>query len=151
MSTPIYPIEKQFDAINCTPHDITIYVGSVYNKKTHKSKGGQVLISIPPSGHLASTESDVEPAEPLMLNGTLIPTVNREYISCSPLPKDGRMYIVSTPYAAAAKELGLDLSNLLTTHGIVVDDSGKQIGCTQLVRYDQLAEVEASSDGFMEV
>lgn len=151
MSTPITPIETQFDAINCTPHAITIYAGAVYNPNTRKSKGGHMLISIPPSGHLASTKSDVAPAEPLMLNGTLIPTVNREYTSCTPLPKDGRMYIVSTPYAVAAKKLGLDVSNLLTTHGVVVDDSGKQIGCTELVRYDQLSELEASSDGSVEV
>lgn len=128
-------VKKKTNIINCCPHTVSVYAGTVYDPAIGKSKGGKEILHIPPSGHLASVISSVEPLEPMELNGVTVPTVARNFARVTELPRNGSLYIVSSIFAQAAKALGYDVSNLLTPHGIVIDESGRTIGCTSLVRY----------------
>lgn len=127
--------QQEVNVVNCCPHPVSVYAGSVYDPAIGKNKGGEEVLFFPPSGHLASVISSVEPQEPMELNGITVPTVTRSFARVTELPANGSMYIVSSVFAQAAKDLGQDVSHLLTPHGIVVDEKGRTIGCTSLVRY----------------
>lgn len=119
--------------INCTPHPVNIYVGTVFDETSRKSKGGWLQKEIPPSGKKVVVISSVTPKPELNLNGTPVPICTRKFESITHLPKEaGTYYIVPSLYVTAAKELGRDVSDLLAPCGEVIDASGRQIGCTSL-------------------
>lgn len=126
--------------INLCPHEITIYGGAVYDPACKKYRGGHAIMRIPASGQVATAYSSVRAAEPMMLNGVWVPTCRMVYTDVTELPEEGEMFIVSSKYAKASKELDKDMGKILTTMGVVVDESGKQVGCTTLVRYDEYLE-----------
>lgn len=119
--------------INCTPHTVSIYVGTVFDEYSRRSKGGWLQQEIPPCGKKVVVVSSVTPQPELNWGGTPIPMCSRKFENITPLPKkDNTFYIVPSLYITAAKELGRDVSDLLAPCGEVVDDSGRQIGCTSL-------------------
>lgn len=61
-------------------------------------------------------------------------TKRSSIISADPIPDDGNFHIVSQLYLSAAKQSGWDTSKLLTIGGAVVDDAGRTIGASFLVR-----------------
>lgn len=121
--------------VNCCPHDVSVFSGSIYDPKTSKSRGGKEILHLPRSGFVASARSSVEVMPDMQMNGVSIPTCKRTFASVNDLPGENSMYIVSSVYAQAAKELGRDVSNLLTPYGTVINDEGSVIGCTGLIRY----------------
>lgn len=123
--------------INCCPHAVTVFVGTIYNPRNKRHTGGKPIISFPESGYVANAECDINATEPLVVDGEEVPACTRKFSSVSPLPGDdpSTMYIVSSMYAQASEELGLDVSRLLTPCGDVYTETGFRVGCTGLVRY----------------
>lgn len=119
--------------INCTPHSVSIFMGTLYDPDGGHSIGGTKIADIPPCGTVATAKSSVLVNAPLNINGVPVPTCKRQFASVSPLPEEGDLYIVSAVYAQACAELGLDTSKLLSPYG-TVKSNGKIIGCTGLVR-----------------
>lgn len=109
--------------INCTPHPVSIYVGTVFDEKTRRSTGGWLQKEIPPSGKKAVVVSSTHRKPELKLDGTIIPMCARRFESISYLPKkDGVFYIVPSLYITAVKELGVrDTDDLLVPYGEVCD------------------------------
>lgn len=130
----VTPVRKP-NIVNCCPHAVSVIAGSVFDPAIGKNKGGKQILYIPASGCLASVRSSVDEMPPMELNGVTVPTVSRSFARVTELPDNGDIYIVSSVYAQACKELGKDTSNLLTPYGLVVDERGRTIGCTSLVRY----------------
>ncbi len=122
--------------INCCPHPVTVFVGSVYNPGNGRYTGGTPLVSFTESGCVASAISTVTATEPIVVAGEELPSCNRKFTSVTPLPNvEGAMFIVSSLYAQAAEYLGMDTSRLLTPYGDVYTESGHKIGCTSLIQY----------------
>lgn len=121
--------------INCCPHTVSVIEGSIYDPSIGKSRGGKEILRFPASGIVATAKSSVELAEPVEVDGIAIPTCKRSFSTLSDLPQEGDLYIVSSVFAQAAKDLGEDTSKLLSPYGTVVGTDGKVIGCTGLVRY----------------
>lgn len=120
--------------INCTPHNVTVYIGTIYDPDAGCSVGGSELVTIPPCGIVATAKSAVTPLPALSIQGANIPVCKRDFSRLTKLPEGGDLYIVSSVYAQAAAELGLDTSKLLCPYGTVKDLNGKQVGCTALVK-----------------
>lgn len=121
--------------INCCPHDVSVFAGSVYDPATSKSRGGKEILRLPRSGIVASARSSIEAMPEMELGGVSIPTCKRTFAWVTDLPGENNLYIVSSVYAQAAKELGKDVSKLLTPYGTVIDEKGTVVGCTGLIRY----------------
>lgn len=120
--------------LNCTPHDVTLYIACQYDSDAGSCKGGKKLITFPRSDFVASAKTSIDPEPDITLEGTDVPVVKREFTRVSQLPPGYDFYLVSSVYALAMSSLGLDTSKLLSPFGSVVDKHGKQIGCTGLVR-----------------
>ena len=120
---------------NCAGrHGINIYAGAYYDGAIHKFRGGRKIFEIPFSGKFYSARPLDNPAAPLSVNGVKVPTIRRTFGGIEPVPDDGNLYIVSAMYVTACKEAGLDTSRLLTIGNPVVDENGRVIGCTCLIR-----------------
>lgn len=119
--------------VNCTPHSVSIYYGTLYDPNGGYCIGGTEVATIPPSGIVATAKSSIQANTPLDVDGFPVPTCKRQFSSVTPLPEDGDYFIVSAVYAQACSELGLDTSKLLSPYG-TVKSNGKIIGCTGLVR-----------------
>lgn len=118
------------EIINNTPHAINIYTGSEFDSKIRKYRGGSLERTIEPSGVLLNAqmqEIDDEPIDGIMAKRSSI-------ISADPIPDDGNYHIVSQLYLSAARQSGWDTSRLITIGGAVVDDAGRTIGASFLVR-----------------
>lgn len=121
--------------VNCCPHAVTIFAGSIYDPMSGKNKGGKPIIRLPASGIVATAVSSVDAGADMKVNGINIPTCTRKFARITELPyEDGKLFIVPSLFAQAAKELGHDCSRLLVPYGTVVDNAGKTVGCTGLVR-----------------
>lgn len=120
--------------INCCPHEVAVIEGSVYDPSSGKSIGGKEILRFPKSGFVASARSSVELVAPVKVGEISVPTCKRTFARVTELPKEGDLYIVSSLYAQAVKELGGNVSNLLIPYGSVVNEQGKIVGCTGLVR-----------------
>ena len=124
--------------INCCPHPVTVFVGAVYDPNSGGYTGGYPIICFTESGCVATAKSSVKATEPLVIAGEEVPACNRRFTAVTPLPKaDKAMYIVSSLYAQAVEELGMDTSRLLTPNGDVYTECGHKVGCTSLVRYEK--------------
>lgn len=118
------------EIINNTPHFVIIYSGSEFDPKIRKYRGGYVTQIIEPSGILLNAkmqEIDDKPIDGIV-------TKRSSIISADPILDDGNYHIVSQLYLSAARQNGWDTSHLLTIGGAVVDDKGRTIGASFLVR-----------------
>lgn len=116
--------------INNTPHYVNIYVGAEFDPKIRKYRGGHITQIIEPSGVLLNAkmqEIDDEPIDDIV-------TKRSSIISADPIPDDGNYHIVSQLYLSAARQNGWDTSRLITIGGAVVDDAGRTIGASFLIR-----------------
>lgn len=116
--------------INNTPHTINICSGAEFDPLIRKYRGGHFTHIIEPSGVLLNAkmqEIDDEPIDGIV-------TKRSSIISADPIPDDGNYHIVSQLYLSAARQNGWDTSHLLTIGGAVVDDKGRTIGASFLVR-----------------
>lgn len=129
--------------VNCCPHEVTVVSGSIFDPSVKKNRGGTPTMRIPPSGYIASAQSEIVSVEPTVVDGVSIPTCERRFISVDKLPDDDRLYIVSSVYAQAAEELGERIDNLRTPHGSVVDNRGRVVGCVGFVQYRRKEEAVA--------
>lgn len=122
--------------VNCCPHDVTIYSGSLYDPFSGKSKGGNPILKLAASGIVATAVCAVDAKDDLIVNDCSVPTCTRKFVRITKLPsEEGKLFIVPSLYAQAAKELELEIySKLLVPYGTVVDAAGKTVGCTGLVR-----------------
>ena len=124
--------------INCTGnHAVNIVVGASYDASTRKYVGGEIALTIEPSGTMLSAKFEEVPGEPLIVNDIEVPTSVKKLVSCDPVPtaNEDTYFIVSMLYKNAVAEMGGDTSHLLTTNGCVVADDGKGIkGCLSLCR-----------------
>lgn len=128
-------IPTPIHVMNCCPHEVTIYTGSIYDPMSGKNKGGKVILRLPACGIVATAISAVDASEDMTVNNITIPTCTRRFAKITELPKaEGRLFIVPSLYAQAARELGHDCTNLLVPYGTVVDNCGRTVGCTSLIR-----------------
>ena len=118
------------EIINNTPHTINLYTGSEFDPKIRKYRGGSLERTIESSGVLLNAKMQEIDDEPI--NG--IVTKRSSIVSADPIPDDGNYHIVSQLYLSAARQSGWNTSNLLTIGGAVVDDAGRTIGASFLVR-----------------
>ena len=117
-------------------HDISLYTGSVFDPAVRKYRGGNVIATLPYSGTmLSAVQTKPADAEPLAVGDIMIPTTQAPvFTGYDPVPDDGCFYVVSQLYLAAVRQFGGDTNRLLTLGPAVVDDSGRVIGTTGLVR-----------------
>ena len=118
------------EIINNTPHAIGIYSGSEFDPKIRKYRGGSLERTIEPSGVLLNAKMEEIGDEPI--DGII--TKRSRIISADPIPDDGNYHVVSQLYLSAARQSGWDTSRLITIGGAVVDDAGRTIGASFLVR-----------------
>lgn len=111
---------------NGTPHDINIIEGAVYDEKTRKYYGGNIVNTIPSDGQLNARYKDLQP---IGINHN-IPIYKRDVNTIDACPNHD-MVIVSVQYATAYKEVhGNKPNNLYTIVNPVYDvNSGTIIGC----------------------
>lgn len=119
--------------LNCTPHEVAIYTGCLYDPKTGNYVGGEPVMIFPPCGSVATAVSAISAMDPLDLDGIPVPCCKRKFASITKLPGGADMYIVSSVYAQAAAELGEDTSKLLVPYG-TVKRGGQTVGCTGLIQ-----------------
>lgn len=119
--------------INCCAHPVSVFAGTVYDPQAGKSRGGTEILRLQPSGIVATATSAVEALPCMEVDGVFVPTCRRSFVKVTDLPEN-ELCVVSSVYANAAKELGLDTSRLLTPYGNVINEDGKIVGCTGLVR-----------------
>lgn len=118
-------------------HSLCIYTECVYDASIRKYRGGHKTAEIPYSGKMLSAKIKQNNAEPIIFEGSEIPTQTPQvFVNVDPIPpKEECDYcIVSAMYAAACKSLGIDTSRLLTIGIPVVDDDNRVIGCVGLNR-----------------
>ena len=118
-------------------HAVSIVAGASYDASIRKYVGGEIALTIEPSGTMLSAKFEEVPGEPLVVNVVSIPTTVKKLVSCDPVPTadEDTYFIVSMLYKNAVAEMGGDTSHLLTTNGCVVADDGKGIkGCLSLCR-----------------
>lgn len=124
--------------INCTGnHAVSIVSGASYDASIRKYVGGEVILTVEPSGTMLSAKFEEIAGEPLLINGIEVPTSVKRLVSCDPVPTadEDTYFIVSMLYKSAVAEMGGDTSHLLTTNGCVIADDGKGIkGCLSLCR-----------------
>lgn len=123
---------------NLCPHDVSIYGGTVYDPSTGKSIGGKEILRFPTSGKIALAQSAIEPLPPMELDNVEVPLCKRSFQRVSELPENDGYFIVSSVFAQAARDLGKNISHLLTPYGSVVDAFGRVVGCTGLICYDNV-------------
>lgn len=109
---------------NHTPHVIVI-----------TSPNGEVITTLAPSGAAPRLQLDVRPD--VQLDGIPVVTTTTGVITGLPDPQPGVHLIVSQVIAAAARDAGRTVEDLLVPHGQVRNDKGQPIGCTALARVVQ--------------
>lgn len=109
-------------------------MGAQYDPASGSCVGGKKLISFPASSTVATAVSSINPEPSIILDGTEIPVISREFCRVTHLPEGYDIYLVSSLYAQAVAALGKDTSKLMVPYGSVINEHGKQIGCTGLVR-----------------
>lgn len=122
---------------NGTSHAINIYKDCEYieaSRRYIKSINGQLVRTIP--------------ANVLMLNARMkltdlgavdgIPRTGKtfKFKDVDPLPPGYDIYIVSALYATAAKQMGMDMSQIYTVSDPVYNDDGHLIGCLGICKMD---------------
>lgn len=117
---------------NCTPHSVTILVGSMLDPSSNNRIGGTELMSFEPCGNVAVVTSALSGVSALDVDGCKVPYGAQTTASLSKLPADAEYWIVSNIYAQAAKEMGLDTSHLLIPYE-KVKQNGRVVGCTGFV------------------
>lgn len=116
-------------------HDVIVYKGAIYDPSIRKYRGGTPVAVIPYSGRMLSAVAKPAQEDMLQLNGVEIPVHGAsEWDHVDAPPTQNEWALVSSMYAAACRELGLDTSRLLTIGGVVVDDTGRTVGCAWLNR-----------------
>lgn len=118
-------------------HAVNIVIGASYDASIRKYVGGEIALTIEPSGTMLSAKFEEVPGEPLIVDGVEVPTSIKKLVSCDPVPtgEADTYFIVSMLYKNAVLEMGGDTSHLLTTNGCVVADDGNGIkGCLSLCR-----------------
>ncbi len=121
--------------INCLPHAVCVYAGSLYDPASGCSIGGTEILRIPPSGFVATAKSSIFSLSPITIDGVDVPSCKREFAAVSQLPESDNpntLYVVSSVYAQAAAELGMDTSRMITPYG-TVKVNGRIVGCTGLI------------------
>lgn len=127
-------MKENLRVVNCCNHVVSVYENAVFDPAVKGCRGGNKVISFQPSGYIASALSTVEALPDMDMDGVKVPIRKRNFASVTDLPEENCLYIVSSLYATASKELGRDTSRLLVPHGDVVNEDGKKIGCTGLIR-----------------
>ncbi len=118
-------------------HDLRIFADCEYDPAIRKYRGGRLVAVIPYSGRMLSARIAQDPADPVEIDGDMIPTFTpQRYESVDELPPvdECDFCIVSALYVAARRSLGLDTSRLLTIGLPVVVDEGRIVGCCALNR-----------------
>jgi hypothetical protein len=118
---------------NGTPHTINIINPSSFSSsptiRKLVSENPIVLVEYPSNGILNAIFKEV----PIEM-GLLFKTVQKQVISCDPLPEGFDLYIVSALYAVAVQALGCDISKLLTVCNPVFTPDGRTVlGCEGLM------------------
>lgn len=122
--------------INCLPHDVCVYTGTLFSQAIGANIGGTEVLRIPPSGVVATARSSIRFLGSLHIHGVDVPSCERTFSEITELPKSDEqdtLYVVSSVYAQAATELGMDTSKLITPYGMV-KANGKIVGCTGLIQ-----------------
>ena len=132
-------MKKRTNIVNLTPHPVSLVQGATFDTSIRKYRGGIVVKTIPSSGMVSAISSKQEEMDPIVTDdGVFIPTCSApKWVWVDPIPEfpEGSMYIVSTMYVTAYRELGLPTHRLLTVGPAVVGDDGHSIvGCVSLVR-----------------
>ena len=115
---------QNVEIVNLRPHDITLYVG-------------EVVISIPPSGQIASVSEIPAQEEPrvILFQGNLVQirTTTWGPVVGLPAPQSGTLYVVSAIVKEAVKlsdPLRTDVVSPDTGLGVVRTPNGKIAGTT---------------------
>lgn len=113
-------------------HDIHIYAGCVYDPASGMYKGGVRVATVPFGGRRLTATTNVEPMEPLDIDGVKVPLAVSvpDSINPMPSPEECDYFVVSGFYAHIAQLMGCDTSRMLTVRGKVIDENGRIIGCT---------------------
>jgi len=118
------------DILNFTPHTICIFHADsvTYNSAIRKwivKDGAEPFLIIKSSGML-NARIDTIPSTPV--NG--IPTFIKKVTGCDPLPTGDSLVIVSALFAAAAVQVGHDMSRIFTIADPVFTPDGRTVlGC----------------------
>lgn len=116
--------------INMTPHSVNLIEGATFDPSIRKYRGGEVVKTFAPSGIILNARMGEEDDDPI--DG--VKTKRTAILSADPVPGGDDFYIVSQLYLSAVRQMGWSTSNLLTIGGAVVDDNGRTVGASFLVR-----------------
>lgn len=122
--------------INCLPHDVCVYAGTLFSQAIGANVGGTEILRLPPSGVVATARSSIRFLGPLHIHGVDVPSCERTFSEITKLPESDdpdTLFVVSSVYAQAAAELGMDTSKMITPYGMV-KSNGKVVGCTGLIQ-----------------
>ena len=89
--------------INCTPHSVSIYYGTLYDPDSGHSIGGTEVATIPPCGIVATAKSSIQQHTPLEVDGIPVPTCKRQFSAVTPLPTSTATIISFTPMVAKSR------------------------------------------------
>ncbi len=90
--------------------------------------GYKPVLVLPSVGNLIATYNEVT-----LFQYNQIRVIKKQLLSADPLPEGDEYLIVSQQYAQACHKMGMDMSRLLCTDGIVYTPDGKQsVGILQL-------------------
>lgn len=90
--------------------------------------GYKPVLVLPSVGNLIATYNEVT-----LFQYNQIRVIKKQLLSVDPLPEGDEYLIVSQQYAQACHKMGMDMSRLLCTDGIVYTPDGKQsVGILQL-------------------
>ena len=120
--------------VNFCPHTVTVLGGCFNCPALGCYVGGKEILSIPPSGTVATVVFDNAPRDSIAYGGTEIMRCAQTVRALTPsIPnEEGTWYIVPSLFATMAAARGEDTSHLLTPHGIVKDEKGRTVGCVGL-------------------
>ena len=114
---------------NGTPHAINVVEGASFQPAIRKFTGGEVVLSIPPSGTMLNAKIITMDDAPV---GD-IPIFKKSIEGFDPLPDGYDIYIVSALYASALLKSGADASKVYTVADPVYSNDGSAIiGCRGL-------------------
>lgn len=119
---------------NCTPHNVAVFTGTLFDPSSGYNVGGNEVLNFPPCGTIATARNAITPLTAMPIQGVEVPMCKRNYAEVTKLPSESDFYIVSSAYAQAMTELGQDTSKLLVPCGHV-KKNGKIVGCTGFVKY----------------
>lgn len=125
---------------NLTPHVVCLFdmstVTSNGNMGYLADDTSVCLLKLEASGTVARASQMQVEAEPISINGILVPTFYMSYGDPVELPdpEENVMLIVSALTANAAKQHGRTTDDLLIPSGVVRNSSGAVVGCTSFSR-----------------